>query len=212
MIPLSDFYPRIRLGAIRIPAPVLDRAILDAVRFLCDETWVQEEDLALFNAAQDQGTYTLAPPDDMEIIVARDLEFDGVPLRPRTLQWLRKHMPKWRALDSSTPRLYTSLKPAEITLIPAPDANLVDGIFVRAAVRPAYSATQVEDQFLTEFGECVINGAMFFVFSQNDKDWTDQSLAKNHNGVFMREISKAKIRQQDSFTSEDLRMDIPRIT
>lgn len=203
--PLSDFLPQVLTHVPGCIDLLAKNAVLEAAIEFCERTKVNDEALAAIDVLADTGTYNLTAPASTEIVEILSVKHDGESLDPTSRAALDADRPDWET-DTDTPLAYFS-DPGRttVTLGPTPDADLVGGLVVRAAVRPARTATTIDDFLYNQHLQAIAHGALARLFAMAKKEWTSAAKSKEHRDAFDLQISNATVKRAKGHVNAPLR-------
>jgi hypothetical protein len=198
----SAWYDAILPDVPGCPAGAADYAIKRAAIDFCDRSCAWRKALpaidSVASTAGENGEYTL-PAAGTGQVVAKLIEcrWIGSALtfkRPDELQDIYNPT-DWRTVTGPTPQYFTQETPNKVRLVPAPSSSTVGAINgLWAAVRPADTATGIDDDVGSEYHQAIVDGAKARLFESPDKPYTNPQLAQTYQALFDSEIGNAAFR------------------
>jgi hypothetical protein len=169
--------------------PIVERAVLDAVRKFCRLARVIEETLADIAVTSANHTYALASAvaDDEVVLVQRAL-LDGRALTPATPGDLAGEYENWEG-ETGPPRFYTQPTEGSIRLVPKPDSS--GTLVVTAVTAPKITATTVNDVMLDKWREAVECGARAYLYGIPNQPFSSDEKAEYYAQKFMQKVGAA---------------------
>lgn len=76
-------------------------------------------------------------------------------------------------------------------LVPIPDSNESQSLIINAALKPTQSATSLDNDFMNDYKEVIVNGAAFRLLRMPSKEWTDYNGAQVYGALFNEGIVNA---------------------
>jgi hypothetical protein len=187
--PLSDLYDFILPFVPVVDTPLVDNALIRAVRVVACQTGIHRG-VVTDNTVIGQNDYTLTPPTGYEIdsilqvrlYPASDSSGKGVKLYPISDSVLNDML----TFDAALPTSWRYIAGGAFSLYPTPDS--VEEFKVTAILRPELDTALELDQVYYQYRELIADGAMAFLFAMPAKPWTNekqsaQSYARFGQGV-----------------------------
>lgn len=113
------------------------------------------------------------------------VSFQGQELEPISTKLLEQRQPKWRTSDEyGKPVYYIKLSNEQLRIVPVPDATESQSLIVNASLKPTQSANSLDNEFMNDYKETLVNGAAFRLLRQPSKDWTDFTGAQIYGSLF----------------------------
>lgn len=158
MIPVSAFFSRLMPNIIGCPEPLAQQALVDAAIEFCDQTTYVTTDLDPVSIQKGVTQYELDLPAQTELSQILRVWVDGRLLGP---------VPSFEVQSTTAPEgtpLYYYTRDRDevlnLTLYPAPDKNVTNGLVVRVATRPTRGATQVHSALYNEWADVIVESAL----------------------------------------------------
>jgi hypothetical protein len=182
----SDFLPLVGQHCPNAPSLSIEYWARHAARDFCTRTLVHQAALPVFETDVGEPEYTLNCGQGLEPVKLLACRVDGQRMKlitPAELDAepsLPSHpaMPQYAYLSGA----------ARLVLHPSPAR--VMPVSVRAAVRPAKDAAEVEDDLLAMYGQAIAFGAARMLAMT--LDGRDEKLAQAMAGLYEQEIGRAK--------------------
>lgn len=206
MKPFTAFYDHLMPELPGITTAMVDLHLLHAARDFCERTSAWRYDFTQATVA-DQAAYDISEPElQSEIVrvtrlaVLGTLLFDDrwTPDTPGDVPRYDRAEPPFSVNDDNT----------EITLITdeVPAASSSTGLFVTAALKPKFTATQLPDFLLKERLEAIRAGTLSRLMVMGKKPWTDRDMAMVHASEYSRHCNLAATHAQQGNTRTLLRV------
>lgn len=155
----SAFYPDVLPELPGAPDIVVDHWLRNAAIEFCERSRILIEDLDPESAVVGQGEYDLVPDVGRDIVEVIDVSYNGVALRPRSVDYLENtYGGDWGA-RLGVPDCYTQLTADKLLLVPAPSAALTDAIKIKVALKPSATATGIDDWLFIKYRFGIAAGA-----------------------------------------------------
>lgn len=117
--------------------------------------------------------YALTAPSGSEIVEVDRVRFDGITVDPKDEDWLDHYMPYWRTEMSPQPMYFCMGHDRAIWFARAPQEAISAAIEVWVSLKPALTATTVEDWLYNDYLETIRDGAVSWLLKMREKPWTD---------------------------------------
>jgi len=183
-VSFDEFYGEIALQASGVPEPLMDRAIVRAMRSFCNvsEYWrMTLEPEPVFG-----GVGELFLPRDSEVV--RPL---WVRLGDREL--IAKSDHSLLDVKPGRARAYV-LDGTTLTLVPVVDGQLTERLVARVILQPTRNASRVPGAIGDRYYEAIVAGALSYVCAQVDQPWGNADLASIHGSSFSQYVEEARRR------------------
>jgi len=187
---LADFLPEILPQVPGCGDLLAKNAVRNALIEFCERTEVWRVELDPIMVVNGVSDYELDPPDSKSVIWrVMNVSYDGMPIDPKTTDDLDAEKPGWRT-ETGTPFAYFAKDIRRtLRLVYTPDADLVNGLVIEAALKPSKTATTVEDALFEEYFDDVAEGALAKLFGIENHPWSSAAKAKYHRDKFDTMIS-----------------------
>jgi len=212
----SNLYPKVRLHAEGVPTPVMDRYIIDVVRFFCTESLTYREtlnDIAVSaGTAEYNMTASAAAEEVVQPLYAEFVDSDGSVhnLNPTTDEILRSAVESWRNRQG-TPALYFAPSVGRIRLFPEPDvAGTIHDLQV--VKRPIVSTTTVPDYLYESWEMELADGAAGRILMVPGKKWSNWTVGYRLWKMFVSDVRDVRRKVRAGLTGAPLQVVIPKIT
>lgn len=190
MAQFSDLVPEIRPLVQKAPIPVITNAVLMAARELCRDSFCYRHTVSRLTTVDAQADYTPTLPVDTRIVKIISWDFPSR-LSVRAQEDLDLTMPDWRVMPG-VPRFITLKDGNTVTLAPAPATGANNQLGLLLALQPVRSATSVEDEFMEQNAEYIINGALANLMLQKGQEWFDPQTGAFYKQLFENDKIEAK--------------------
>lgn len=173
MIPLSAFFPRLMPKVIGCSEPLAQQALLDAAIEFCERSLVVTTTLDAVTLREGIASFEVESPTNTTIAQVLNLWYDGRLIDPAPYAEVTSS-------DKSRgePRYFYGEDIDEvfnITLLPAPDRTVRNGVIVRAALKPTRSATTVHNVLFERHAQAITDGALAILLATPDQPFSDES-------------------------------------
>jgi len=188
---LSAFYPRILPFLTCCSEPMADQVLVTSAIEFCSNSLVLRQDLDPFNTTVGQVSYDLDPPSAQHNIDrVMGVTLDGTELRPGMAEIIRNDL----STAQAKPRgFYTDRTDNTFTLRLAPPPDMVYPIVVAVTLRPARSATLLDDDLYNIWIEPVVAGAIARAMQIPDQPFTNFAQAQYLLDIAAKQTNKSRI-------------------
>jgi len=171
--------------------PVTEHAIKKAVIEFCNRSWVWKflPDPADITAGE--AYYDLEYPNGGEISSIIDMAVDGVPITPKSIDWLNSNMPRWQT-TLATPKYYTQLDTEQVILAEKPPSNITGGLTMTLAIQPDQKATSFPRWIATQYLYVITAGALSNLMLMTGTPWANEKTGTYHLDAFTKGVNDAK--------------------
>ena len=172
MAALSAFYPWVLTECPGAPTPVVDDALLSAVRVFLNVT----EAISL-NIAQ---ATIIGTTDYVPAVTAGTEMFKAVSLKRSATEFLTVKSQEFidaQSSSSAAPNMYCVVDTAPMTIRLSPTPVSVETLTLVVALRPTVTATTLDDILFSRWRDAVVAYACYYLMSQENKPWSNQSRA-----------------------------------
>lgn len=152
--------------------PVTEQAIKRAVIEFCRESWIWQFFPEPQSIRAGVLEYDLEPPSGAEIAAVIDVQYNKVPLTPKSVVWLNKELPGWRTTTAAV-KHYTQIDTEQVILAPLPADNITGGLVMTLALQPSQTATGFPKWIWNQFVYQITEGAIAKLMLMPNKPWTD---------------------------------------
>jgi len=204
MAALSTLYPLIKRSVEFCPDVFIDKAIIEAARTFCVESYYLERTMTV-TMVNGQSHYDLTIdandyPDE-EIIAVRNAEVNGNPLR---LAYTDSEFIRQQA--GYPPKYVVFFPPATIELIPYPNEIPSDSLYVEVVTQPTLDAVTIPDDMLRKYRQCIADGAIAWLCEMPNQAWSNAALVSYHKQLFYRKVLDAKSEAMTGHVPRNLMM------
>lgn len=176
MVPLSQFFSRLLPQVLGCSEPLAQQALLDSAYEFCSQSLILSQTLDPITVPTGFPSVEIEAPTDLQIAQVLSATFDGQLLEPMAV-WGSAGM----SAPDGTPRMYWGQDIDEVyhlTVLPAPDRLVRNGLEVRVALAPTRSATRVPTILYDAYADAVICGALATLYSTPDQPFTNEPKAQ----------------------------------
>ena len=171
--------------------PVTENAIKRAVIEFCRESWIWRFLPDPQNVRSGLLEYDLEPPSCADIAAVIDVEYNKVPLTPKSLVWLNKEIPGWRTTRAAV-KHYTQIDTEQLILAPLPADNITNGLAMTLALQPSQSAACFPKWIANQYIYPIAEGAVAKLMLMPGKPWTDLATGQDHRIRFEQAFNDAR--------------------
>lgn len=188
-ISYDAFLPDILPFARNCPDPTIEAAIRLSVIEMCERTEIWQAELDPISAVANQWAYDLEPPSGTVIhSIISFLNEKGEPLEAVSAPMLEYRYPGWREKPSN-PKYYVKQdEDGQVWLAPAPALAKVNAYLMRVVLKPSITSTSASNIIMTDFRDCIINGAIARLLRMPDRDWSNYKTAAVHYAMFEQQL------------------------
>jgi len=220
MANLDDFLPEISPEVAGCPEPSIIIAARNSVIEFCEKSLYWAVNLDPIDVVANEHTYPLDSPESDSIVTGILVAMhDGMPLDPTSedlldLEWpsyqnkyknvLRYGLGEpWRTTVVTKPALFFGPTPREIRLVGIPEASLVDGLTIKAGIKPNPTSEEVGDIVFEDYHEAIAWGALYRLLMQAGKAWANKEMAVSYKALFDEKVNEAKGRRLAGYNRQD---------
>lgn len=176
MKPLSAFYPRILPYLPGCPEPVVDQVLLNSAIEFAENSLTIRQNLDAFNTIVGVSQYDLDPPSsNHDINRVMSVAVNGKELVPGMAEVVRNDL----STAPATPRsFYTNRTDNTFTLKLYPTPDKVSRVVVGVTLRPARSATYLDDDMYNIWIDPIVSGAIARAMQIPNQPFTDYARAE----------------------------------
>lgn len=208
----SALVPDVVVYATGCPTPTIVEALRKSARQFFIESTVYRVWLSPFNLTLDTTTYTIPGlPSETEVTQLLVLKCNGIDVQERTHDEFFALDPEWPTAVGAQPLHFTTLNTKDtFNIIPKPTATVASAFNAQVALIPTLAATGVEQKFLEEWKEGIVDGALSRLLRIKDRPWSDDKEAAIRLQSFVREYTFAKIQASKGNVRRDVRVQMRR--
>lgn len=190
-VDINRFSPFITPQAENCPLVVVRQAVAATVSDICQKTGCLTTETC-FKTQPGHATYELLFSPGIRAETVRHVYCDGVAVGAVRLDELARRCGRgdWR-LTTGDPQYYTFTRPGELTLVPAPVDERMVRVLVTASVDR--DTQQIPEQFLSDYLDTVVYGALGRIFRIAGQTYTNVRMADEYE--FKYNAGLAEIRQ-----------------
>lgn len=194
MADLSIFYPDIEARAPGCPVPRMLRAVRWAARVFCHETeaWRHSFTTTMVKGTND---VDMDLPNQTSVVTVHEVRVNDDALRATNRKQLAYDLPDWDQSPGRPEKYF--LEGEVIKIAPLPDQTVIHQIHVDVSLRPKLMATTIDDDFLEQWYEMILNGSLAQLLQQKDTGWTDRGQSEMLYSLFYSSIEDVTARQRN---------------
>lgn len=188
-----DLLPSILPSVPDCPDNTIELAIREAAIELCEKSEAYQLELDPITSISGTYEYDLEVPSGTNIYRLLWVTYEGNILEPVSSQLLEQRDPDWR--DETGVPLYFIRQPNDLFwVVPVPSSGVTDAIRMRVVLRPNRSSTSLDTEFVNDYYDTIVNGALFRLLRIPSKSWTNMVGAATYGSLFFEGIEMAKNR------------------
>jgi hypothetical protein len=197
--PLNAFMSRIIPHVSGCPDVLAHEALVDTAIEFCEKTLIIQRTLPPISTIPDTINYTLTPPTEQLVHMVLSAWFKGALMEPvasqevLNIQGFTTTVTGYEHLFRGDPTQYYWTAPSTLCVFPIPDETDADSILVRAATKPARSATQLEDALFNDWAEALAAGTLARLHATKDQAWSSADRALQRSREFRQFVQRARI-------------------
>jgi hypothetical protein len=181
--------------------PLVDKAILEICRDFCERSWVHRVELTPIDVVGNTPSYALATSDatNLDVAAVLALWFNGQKLDPKSLDDLPTlFQPQWQTI-AGTPEVFTQYDQGHVTLVPMPSTALAGGLRIQAALKPAITATGLQDWIFARWVEDIAKGIKAKLMIMAGKPWSSPDQGSFYQAQFDAACDAANVSAAKAF-------------
>lgn len=192
----DQFFPDLLIDLPGCPNPTVERALVRAAQQFFSGAHVWKIWLDSTTTAANTTQYDLALDPNAELVRLERATLDGRPIAITTPDTLPAD---WQTNTAGIADCIFTTDRKTITLLPAKAAGLV--LRVEATLKPANSATGIEDYLFDQYADTIAMGAKARLMQQPDKPYTHVTDGLNFEQRFIAAISSIDFQRGRAFSS-----------
>lgn len=207
----STCVPDVKAYAVGAPdATIVDALRKTAIAFfwssLAYRKWLPAFDLTLSTT-----TYTPTLPSQTEIAQVTALYCQGLPVDEKTHEQFLALDPKWPSLTGTQAQYFTVLDDkSTFNIIPIPQATVVGAFTMQVALCPTLTSTGVEQAWLEEWRDGIIDGALARLLTLPERSWTNLKEADKRHERYHAQKAAARAQGNKGNVRADLTVQMRR--
>jgi hypothetical protein len=188
---LSAFFPRILPYLPGCSEPLVSQLLVDSAIEFCTASPVLRQNLDTFNTVVGVSQYDLDPPSAQHKIErVMGVTLAGMELRPGMAEIVHNDLPT----DKAKPRaFYTDRTDSTFTLNLTPPPDNAYSVVVAVVLRPARTATTLDDDLYNIWINPVVTGAMAKAMMIPDQPFSNPAQADYLMGLVTRQKNTSRI-------------------
>jgi len=204
---LADFKKYISPDVLPCPDPIVERELIGTLMDFCKQTHVLTKDfnVDLTDADIDTGLQDAVDIDIREWISGYRplalvrLNIDGLDYDLEYREILNT-IENWEALKDDTKKYFFFVNDNTLRIYDMDTSD--DDIYIRLAVKPKRSITEIEDMIYDDHVETIAAGTKYRILIMPGKPWTDRATAKDYFTLWRRGVTKARLNFDKGYTRE----------
>lgn len=171
--------------------PVTENAIKRTVIEFCSGSWIWKSFQEPISVQSGINTYDLDVDTGTDITTVLAAELDGLPLKPRDVQFLNAEIPRWKTV-AGTVKYFTQIDTETIILAPLPGATYQNGLTITTALQPSQDSIGFPAWIFNQFIYAIVDGAVARLMLMPGKAWSDPATGLDKRNKFESAIANAK--------------------
>lgn len=196
---LSSLFPDLVLMVPGCPEPTMERALREAARQFCRDTYVVTEytDPTDTVAGEQVIELTGLLDSSLEVVAVLETVVDGAVVPPVPQALMRNASRAYAAAAPGAPRATYGLSERELLLWPTPDAVYTVQFLVATA--PTAAATRIADDLGGRWKYALIGKAASILAIQPNQAYSSSGVATHGELQYRSEVGKARVELNRSF-------------
>jgi hypothetical protein len=198
----SDFVSEVLPDVLGCPDVTIERAVRDSTIEFCDETLCYTVDMDPVTVFANMDVVDLDMPTGARLVQVLRAQIGPRALGRISRDDLFMSGRSWQT-DKGMPQAITFDTESSIRLIPAPDQQLSEQLFLRFAVTPSMGSNSIPDAIGNRYFREIVHGAKAALLAIPGQPWFQPQLASAYRSLFDRGIREAKLTvSQDSVAGQ----------
>ena len=172
------------------PDFVVEKAIKDATLSFCRRSGAYRLPLDSIETVAGEYEYDIDLPSRSNIVDIHTVTVASKEITPDTEQGATHDNPLWR-IEQSTPKSYIRPTNKTLFLVPVPMKS-GDSVTIHASLKPSLKATGITDEFVEDYVDGIMAGALANLLNAHDMPWANPQRAQKHEAEFEAHIRDAK--------------------
>lgn len=196
---LTSLLPDLILMVPGCPEPTAERALRDAARQFCRDTYVIAELSEEIPTAAGDPTVALSDlaESQREIVGVLEMYLDGRIIKQVSRDWLRNKSRKFSSALAGTPSEAYSIGETQLRLSPTPDDAYTLQFLLATA--PTATATQIADDLGNRWKHALIGRAVSILCAHPEREYTNLKLVDYGARQYFAGVGKARVEVNRSF-------------
>lgn len=199
MLPLTDLVPDLALMVPGCPTPTMERALREAARQFCRETYAVSEVLGPETTVAGEAEIELRGlvAGQKEVVSVLETLVDGIALPPQPLDWLRTTDARYQLRAPGAPKATYRVGETKLALWPTPDGEYTVQFLV--ATSPTATASHLEDDLVNRWKGALIGGALATLCVHQGVSYSAPAMSKMGLEQYRSGVGKARVELNRSF-------------
>lgn len=208
----TTYLPNVQVYARGCPPLVIADALSKAARDFFNKSLAYRKWLAAFDLTAATSTYTIPGlPTGTEVARLLVLHCNGLPVYDYTHDQFLARDRTWPSQTGYQPMRVTVLDENDtFNIQPVPTDTITGAFNAQVALRPTLAATGLEQGYLEEWHDAMIDGALSIVLRIKGEAWSDDKEADKREASFQRSIIEAKIKAEKGNGTADVMVQMRR--
>ena len=172
------------------PDFVVEKAIKDATLSFCRRSDAYRATLDPITTIAGFFEYDIDLPKNTNLVDIHSATLGEKEITPETEQGANHENPLWRT-QKGTPKGYIRPTNKKIYLVPVPETSSQD-VTLYASLKPSLTATSIDTEFVENYVDGIMAGALANLFNAEDMPWANPQRAMKHEAEFQAHIQDAK--------------------
>jgi hypothetical protein len=171
------------------PEFVAVKAIKDATLSFCRRSGAYRATLDPITTIRGLFEYDIDLPKNTNLVEIHSATLGSNEITPETEQGANHANPLWRT-EMGTPKSFIRPSNKKIFLVPVPEASN-ENITLYASLKPSLTATGIDTEFVENYVDGIMAGALANLFNAQDMPWANPQRAMKHEAEFQAHIQDA---------------------
>ena len=172
------------------PDFVVEKAIKDATMSFCRRSDAYRVNLDSIETEAGEFEYDIDLPRNTNLVDIHSATLGEKEITPETEQGANHENPLWRS-QTGTPKRYIRPSNNTLFLVPVPEIS-GQNISLYASLKPSLTATRIDTEFVENYVDGIMAGALANLFNAHDMPWANHQRAMKHELEFEAHVRDAK--------------------
>ena len=214
---IMNFFPNIAAAVDICPTAVIRENIIEAIRKLCEESYIWKERLEAISVVADQATYDLTADGILmydgvtvlntvaQIALLEHVELSNIDLEPVSERYLDENERGWRQHSEARPRRVSMGPDRVLRMVYTPSQAVADGLDIWVSCKPIRPASitstiTVENFFWDDFKLIIQWGTLALLKEVPGVPWSDPDAAAFYWGKWNTDMEEVYDKQSNGYT------------
>lgn len=187
------------------PTPTILNNIREVAIRSCERSLLWRKDLGEVTLSPTVDEYLYATPANADVHAIITAQINGRTIEPLNIEEVVRRYPTWRSptdgpaepvdiARAGTPRVISQIDPKRYVLVPVPSDDQVYRLRLVVALKPARTATAMEDSILADLEDTIFHGVLQYLYVVPDAAWTNLDLAAFHAKQYTYMVNERRVR------------------